>query len=133
MIWAPSRSWRIWLDHAGPAVNRGHPNFGQVAGISFQISGDLQAQLPGGAQDHALGTGQGRIDPLEQRQSESGGLSGAGLGQADKVPPSVEQFGQGRRLNRHRCFESQIINGPQQFSTQADIPKIHLSFSFYAA
>ncbi len=62
----------------------------EKAAIGLEALFDLHRELAGGRQDQRLGlarTGRHMADGklLQQRQAESGGLAGAGLGDAQKV------------------------------------------------
>jgi hypothetical protein len=74
------------------AVDGQHVEAGQVLGVALQGFGHLDGQFARRRQDQRLRLGQLDVDLFHQRQRESGGLAGAGLGHADHVMP-VEQDG----------------------------------------
>ena len=61
------------------------------------------------------------VDALQQRQTERGSLSGAGLCQSDHITLLVEEMGYHHLLYRHRVLEAEFIDGFEKFGSHTEL------------
>ena len=66
--------------HGLPAIHGHDGKAGDIFAQLLQLLGDLQAELPGGAQDDPLHIAFFRLDALHHRHTEGTGLTGTGGG-----------------------------------------------------
>ena len=98
----------------------------QLAHAAFEerqlgdLLGHLHGQLARRAQDQHLRRAQRRVDPLDRRDREGGGLPRAGLRLADDVGAG-QQLRNRLRLNRRRFLESHLADGLEDLRRQAEI------------
>ena len=85
---------------------------GQILGVALKGFGNLDGQFARRRQDQGLRLHQLDVDGFHQRQGESGGLAGAGLGHADQVM-AFEQDGNTLGLDRRRGFVADFGEGLQ--------------------
>ena len=85
--------------HGLPAIHGHDGKAGDIFAQLLQLLGDLQAELPGGAQDDPLHIAFFRLDALHHRHTEGTGLTGTGGGLGDYVPP-FQHGGDAARLHR---------------------------------
>ncbi len=85
--------------------------------------GDLGSQLPGRSQNQrAWQAALGAAELLQDRQYESGGFAGAGLGLCEDVA-ALENGGNGTGLNRSRGCVALVGDSTQQLGNQPEIIK----------
>jgi len=101
--------------NAGAAVHGDNTDVVQTPCKVLQIINNLQTQLPRRTDDHRLGPGKCRIDPLNHRQTVSAGFSRPGLGKPHKIPVPGKQHGYCLFLNRHGIRKSQFFQDLNQF------------------
>ena len=100
-----------------------------VARIGVHVLGDLDDQFAGRGQDQAtdhsaVGAGLGAQQLGDEREGESGGLTGTGLGDADDVG-SLQDNRDGRRLNGCRHRVPLVGHGLQDGGIKAESIKRH--------
>ena len=103
------------LGALGDAAVAGGDGGAGVAGIGGDVLGDLDDELAGRGQDQAtdtalVGAGLGADQPGQQRKGESGGLAGAGLGDADDIL-SVDDDRDRGLLDRRRLGVALVGHG----------------------
>jgi hypothetical protein len=103
---------RLLLLDRGATEDGHHVDALQMLCVGAQRLRHLDAELPGRGHDDRLGLLVLRVDVLEHRQTEGGGLPTAGLGLADYVA-AVEQRGDRLGLDRRRLGVAQLFEGPQ--------------------
>ena len=82
-----------------------------IAGIVFQVVGNLEAELARRTEDDGLRGAVVGVDFLEYGQAEGGRLARAGLGQGDDVVALAEQIGDDLLLYGHRALVAHLSNG----------------------
>ena len=75
-----------------------------------------------GSENERLGLLGLRIEELEHRQAEGGGLAGAGLRLADDVVPG-EQLGDRLLLDRRRVGVAELVEGVEDLLGQPELAK----------
>ena len=80
----------------------------EVLGVGAQRLGHLDAELAGRGEDDRLHLVVGRVEVLQQRQAEGGGLAGPGLRLADHVVAG-EQLGDRLLLDRRRLLVAELV------------------------
>ena len=95
----------------------------QVLAIGAEALGDLAGQLAGRRQHEHSGAAPGRglpggVQPVQDRQGEGGGLAGARLGDAEKVPPGHDG-GNGLGLDGGGCLVALALQRLEQEGIQA--------------
>jgi hypothetical protein len=96
----------------------------QVLGVGTQRLGHLDAELAGRRHHDRLGRFVARVEVLEQRQPEGGGLAGPGLGLADHIVAG-EQRGDCLLLNRGRLGVAELFERGQDLGLQAELFEVH--------
>ncbi len=86
---------------AGAAVDGQHVEAGNMRGVTLEGLGNLDGQLAGGREHQGLRAGGVQVEAGQDGQRERGGLSGAGLGQAQHVA-ALQQQRDGLFLDRRR-------------------------------
>jgi len=107
------------------AVDRHLHDAAFEAGELVDLLGDLHGKLAGRAQDQDLDGALVRIDLLDGRDGEGGGLAGAGGGLANDVAPRHEQRND-RSLNGRGLFKAHAIDGFEEFRGEAEFGKREL-------
>ena len=114
--------------HRGAAVHRRHLDPGGVAGKFLHLGCGLHRQLPGRAEHqhlHPLGL---RVDAVDGRQAEGGGLAGAGVGPADQVPARQDQR-DALCLDRGRLGVADLRHRPADAFGKGKVLKYHKNTS----
>ena len=93
-----------------------------VAAVRAQRLGDLDAELARRRQDQRLRVRVLRIDEVDHREPERGGLARAGLRLADHVAP-LEQLGDGLLLDGARGLVADVAKGVEDGGGEAEIGK----------
>jgi hypothetical protein len=82
--------------------------------------GDLDAQLARRREHERLDVGVARVDVLDHRQAERGGLARPGLGLADHVA-ALEQRRDGLLLDRAGLLVADVLQGMQERLGEAEV------------
>ena len=85
--------------------------------------GVLDGQLSGRGENQCLDDRFVGIDDLQDRESEGGGLSGAGLGLTDDVDFVLQEQGNAGSLDRGRCGKSLLLDGLQGLFAETKVGK----------
>ncbi len=109
--------------HALAAIDRQNVKTGQMTGVALEGFRDLNRQFPGRRQHQRLGLPVAPIQFFQNRQGESGGLAGAGLGLAQHVM-AFQHRRNSRRLNWRRRFVAEFLKGVQQGRRQRELFKM---------
>ena len=100
-----------------------HSGLGRnVFAVKIHAVVNLRRQLPGGRQNQGTGAFAGArvfTKALQQRQGETGGFAGAGLGGSHHIPAG-KNGGDGLGLNWGRCFITLIGSGTDQLLGQTE-------------
>ena len=88
--------------------------------LAREFARRAQHQHAGAAAGGRLGMGQ---KVMENRQSEGGGLAGAGLGDADEIAAGHDR-GNGLRLNRRRLGVAELVQGKAKGRGEAESGEI---------
>ena len=103
-----------------------------VGRVVVEVSGDLQAELAGGAENEGLGGIGRQVGLLNDGQAEGGGFSGTCLCEGNDVGFLVEQQRYYLFLYGHGVLISQFGNGFENFGTHAQFFKsLHRGFFVY--
>ena len=89
----------------------------------FDLGGKLARRLENEGAGHAR-AGAAPLQHRQHRQSEGGGLAGAGLGDAQDVA-AFQGVGNGLFLNRRRRVVARRFDGFEHFLAQAEFAKFH--------
>ena len=106
------------------AVDRQHAKALEVVGVLLKGFGDLDGELARRREHDRLGLAALEVDLGQDRQSERGGLAGAGLGLAEEVAAG-EQLGNRRGLNRRRRLVADGGEGLFERGDQTEVLKVH--------
>jgi hypothetical protein len=109
---------RLLLADRSAAEDRHHVHALQMLGVGAQRLGDLDAELASRGEDDGLRLLVLRIDVLEHRQAEGGGLAAPCLRLSDHVV-AVEQLGDRLCLDGSRLHVAELVEGLQQAVGQA--------------
>ena len=90
-----------------------------VCRVVVEVTGDLQAELAGGAENEGLGREGREVGLLYDGQPEGGCLAGACLGEGYDVGFLVEQERYDLFLHGHGLFISELGNGFENFGANA--------------
>ena len=96
-----------------------------MGGVFFEVLGYLGGELAGGAEHEAArhaGAGAARCEMGDHRQNETGGLAGAGLGDAEHVT-AFECVWDGLDLDRGRGFVARFGYGLKHPGVQGKVGK----------
>jgi len=74
------------------------------------------------ARSAAIGTALQLRQTIEDRQRESSGLAGAGLGDAEQVT-ALQEFGNGRCLDRRGCLIASLVQCFEERRVEAKVLK----------
>ena len=89
----------------------------------FDLGGELARRLQNEGARHA-GASAAALQHRQHRQSEGGGLAGAGLGDAQDVA-ALQGVGNGLFLDRRRRVVARRFDGFEHFLAQAEFAKFH--------
>ncbi len=109
--------------YARAAVDRQNLEIFLIFGEIREIACDLKAKLSGRCYDQRLGMAVAYADTLQQRQTESRGLAGAGLSQSYDITLFRQQMGYHHFLNRHRMEKAEFLYGPEQMRSHPKVGK----------
>ena len=121
----PTTTWPPWLQLGLLGADRRAAEDGDdvdalARAVGAQRLGDLDAELAGRRQDERLDLVAPRVDVLDQRQAEGGGLAGAGLGLADHVA-ALEQRRDRLLLDRAGLLVADVARAASRRLGQAEV------------
>ena len=109
--------------NTGTAVDSNDLQTVDIAGIIFQVTRDLQAQLAGRAEDDGLRVVLCRVYLLQHGQAIGRRLAGTGLRQGDDVVARTEQIGNHFFLYGHRSLVAHFFYCAAQLLADAQLFK----------
>ena len=97
----------------------------EVLGVGAQRLGHLDAELAGRGEDDRLHLVVVRVEVLQQRQAEGGGLAGPGLRLADHVV-AAEQLRDRLLLDRRRLLEAELVQRLLDRGREAEVVEVQV-------